>query len=79
MLICFSMQFQYIKIAHLSTKDKYKIWIHIIKGAIRNVAPEIVVGLLRESEKYLHKQQTPNPDAHVPDAVPPNFEQSDEL
>ena len=44
-----------------------------------NVAPEIVVGLLRESEKYLHKQQTPNPDAHVPDAVPPNFEQSDEL
>ena len=75
MLICFSTQFQHIKIAYLSTKDKYKIWIHIIKGAIR----KIVVGLLRESEKYLHKQQTPNPDAHVPDAVPPNFEQSDEL
>ena len=28
---------------------------------------------------YLHKQQTPNPDAQVPEAVPPNFEQSDEL
>ena len=75
MLICFFTQFQHIKIAHLSTKDKDNIWIHIIKGAIR----KIVVGLLRESEKYLHKQQTPNPDAHVPDAVPPNFEQSDEL
>lgn len=44
-----------------------------------NVAPELVIGLLWESEKYLHKQQTPNPDAHVPEAVPPNFEQSDEL
>ena len=30
-------------------------------------------------ENNLHKQQTPNPDAHVPEAVPPNFEQSDEL
>ena len=77
MLICFSTQFQHIKIAYLSTKDKYKIWIHIINGLYET--PEIVVGLLRESEKYLHKQQTPNPDAHVPDAVPPNFEQSDEL
>ena len=28
---------------------------------------------------HLHKQQTPNPDAQVPEAVPPNFEQSDEL
>ena len=27
----------------------------------------------------LHRQQTPNPDAQVPEAVPPNFEQSDEL
>ena len=31
------------------------------------------------SEIYLHMQQTPNPDAHVPDAVPPSLEQSDEL
>ena len=28
---------------------------------------------------HLHKQQTPNPDAQVPEAVPPNFEQSEEL
>ena len=34
---------------------------------------------LAKNIKYLHKQQTPNPDAHVPEAVPPNFEQSDEL
>ena len=27
----------------------------------------------------LHKQQTPNPDAHVPETLPPNLEQSEEL
>ena len=48
-------------------------------GYSKNAVTEIVVGLLWESENYLHKQQTPNPDAHVPEAVPPNFEQSDEL
>ena len=60
--------------------DSYYKWaIRNIYHIFYNLAPEIVIGLLRESEKYLHKQQTPNPDAHVPDAVPPNFEQSDEL
>ena len=29
--------------------------------------------------KYLQRQQTPNPDAHDPEAVPPSLEQSDEL
>lgn len=28
---------------------------------------------------HLHKQQTPKPEAHDPEAVPPNLEQSEEL
>ena len=31
------------------------------------------------AKRYLHKQHTPNPDAHTPEMLPPKLEQSDEL
>ena len=30
------------------------------------------------SGKHVQRQQTPNPDAHDPDADPPRFEQSED-